>query len=253
MTSYGGDASAEGHMAFNFLWNEMGFLSPRSVVTLSHRLQEDDPVLGNCCCWGVSIFRKREWIPGVSVPQWIARSLFESWSFQVSTSQHHCCQDVSELAADGNCSHFGAWYFLLLNFLAPALVYVHGRFGASLISSAREAQQWWSQWAHKLSEFYKYLQSFLLMELPATGEAKGKTAHPSEPLERCSSGWHPKLRWSGFNPGHLFIDSWEAQLGEVLRGFLPCKGSTSQSHITKRWLFSSFTTNNQYRKFCCPS
>lgn len=157
----------------------------------SHSATGDDPVLGNCCCWGVTILRKREWIPGVPVPQWIAGSLFQRWSFQVSSSQHHCCRDVSKFAADGSCSHFAAsciscfWISLSLLWFMCMADLVHPSFPQWGKCERRTAGRF-TVTAHRgkviFSEFYKCLQSFLFMELPARTAAKDKTAHPSEPF-----------------------------------------------------------------------
>lgn len=114
MTSYGGDALAEGHRCFLFSLKWDASSQPQKCCHT--QLQEDVPVLGNCCCWGVSILRKRGRIPGVPVPQWIARFLFERWSFQVSSYQRHSCWDAPKLAVDGNCSHFAvsciSWFWI---------------------------------------------------------------------------------------------------------------------------------------------
>lgn len=122
--------------------------------------------------------------------------------------------------------------------------------------STRDARQWCLQWQHTVwggkvisLEFYKYLQSFLSSQ----NGSQGQGCSPLRATRRgAAPGWHPKLRQFGFNPGRLFIGSWEAQLGEVLRGFLPCKGSTSQPHITNRWLFNSFPHKQPVQEVLFP-
>lgn len=223
------------------------------------QLQRDDPVLGNCCCWGVSILGKENGYQGfLSLSDcWIFvwKMKFPSFQFPAPLLLR-CFQTCSwwKLFSFGSLL-----YFLLLNFIAPAVIYVHGRFGASLISLERkvwETRQGGSQWQHREAKwsflsFTNVCSHFCSGSYQPEQQPRTRLLTPQSHGERYSSWLTPKLRHFGFNPGHLFIDLWEAQLDEVLRGFLPCKGSTNKTHITNRWPFNSFPTNN--RKFSCLS
>lgn len=200
-----------------------------------------------------------------SCPQWIARSLFERWSFQVSSSQHHCCRDVSKLAADGNFSLFAAsciscfWISLpLLCFMCMAdLVHLSFPQWGKCEGCTAMRLRVTAHGRRRQSDLSWVLQISAVISVYGATSQNGSQGGDCSPLRATQwgavPGWHPKLRQFGFSPGHLFTDLWEAQLGEVLRGFLPCRGSTNQSHITNRWLFNTFSTNNQWRKFSCLS
>lgn len=165
---------------------------------------------------------------------------------EVSSDQHRCCRDVSKLAADGNHSHFTAscisyfWISLTLLWFTCTADLVHRWF---VWQSVRKVWETDSNRAHSDSTWHMEAKWSRLSFTNICSHFCSRSYQPErQPREDClplaatqpggAPGWHLKLRPFGFNSGHLFIDSWEAQLGEVLSGFLPCKGSTRRLHVT---------------------
>lgn len=144
-----------------------------------------------------------------------------------------------------SCSFYSLLYFLLLNFIDPALIYMHGRFGASLICMSKSEEsvgdrQWHSSVTAHGTEGQNYLaqvlQIYVVISIHEHISQKGSCGEDwltfAATTLGAAPGWHPELRQFGFNSGHWFIDSQEAQLGEVPRVFLLCRGGTNKLHET---------------------
>lgn len=143
---------------------------------------------------------------------------------------------------------------------------MHGRFGASLTcmrnreQSGGDRRRRGSRWRiHPKANWsclsFPDTQTFLFTELSARrADREREDCLPLAARRRVAApGWHQKLRQFGFNSGHLLIDSREAPLSEVLRGFLPSRGGINQLHVTTSKEACLTPDNSQRRKFSCPS
>lgn len=180
----------------------MRFPSPRSVVTLSYRrmiqhlviavagefpsLGKEEGYQGFLSLSGLLDLCLKDEVSKFPVSSITAAEMLPNLQLMETL---HILQPPVLLGSEFHCPCSGlcAWQIWCISQLLSE-------------DSVREAQPWGSQWQHTayggrviFPEFYKYLQSFLLMELSARTVAKEKTAHtPQSHLERCSSWLTPR-------------------------------------------------------------
>lgn len=128
---------------------------------------------------------------------------------------------------------------------------MHSGFGASLICmrngegsvGARRHRD--SQWQHMgyegkiiLPEFYKYVQPFLLAELPPRKAAEEDALALVAMQRGAARGWHcwmTATKMFGFFSGHLVTENVGGSAGRGSQRLPPLKGVTSQWHIASLW------------------
>lgn len=123
-------------------------------------------------------------------------------------------------------SFYSLLYFSLLNFIDPALIYVHGRFGASLIcmrnseGSVGDRRQQGSQWQQMAQEARKLCLRFTntcshfcsrSYHQPERQPRRGVLTSQAATQWGAAPAWHLELRGFGFSSGHSFIAGWGAE------------------------------------------